>query len=83
MKKILKWLSFLPLAFITMIFLTEKEMQDHAKLQCVVLLLMFIIFATLYFLLIYMKVNKYVVLGIALLLWVIVLVIREKLWYEI
>jgi len=78
MKKILKWLSFLPLAFITMIFLTEEEMQIHAKLQCIGLLSMFIIFVIIYFLLIYMKINRYVALGIALLLWTITLILRQK-----
>lgn len=78
MKKILKWLSLLPLALITMIFLTEDEMQNHAKLECVGLLSMFIIFAIIYFLLIYIKVNRYVALGIALLLWAITLALRQK-----
>jgi hypothetical protein len=78
MKKILKCVRFLPLAFITMIFLTAEEMQNHAKLQCVGLLSMFIIFAIMYFLLIYIKVNRYLALGIALLLWVITLVLRQK-----
>ena len=78
MQKILKCIEFIPLAFITMFFLTEDEMKNHTKLQCVGLFTMFIIFAILYCLFIYMKVNKYVAFGIALFLWFINLALRRK-----
>lgn len=78
MKKYLKLLSFIPLTFIVMLFLNETELKDHCKLQCVGLLLTFLIFIITYILLIYNNINKYVVIGIAIVLWIISIVVKNK-----
>lgn len=78
MKKYLKFLGFVPIAFIIMFFLNENELKDHAKLQCVILLLTFLIFTVTYILLVWSKINKYVVIGIAIVLWIIAMVAKNK-----
>ena len=76
MKKYLKFLGFVPIAF--MFFLNENELKDHAKLQCVILLLTFLIFTATYILLVWSNINKYVVIGIAIVLWIIAMVAKNK-----
>ena len=78
MKKLSEWMSLLPLALVTFVFLTEKEMGKHAKTQCLSLLLMLILYGILYFLLIHLKVNRYIAIGAAVLLWALIIFVRKK-----
>lgn len=77
MKKYLKHLSFVPITLIMMFFLSENELKDHTKLQSVMLLLTFLIFIITYILLIWKKFNKYVVIGLAIIFWIISIIAKN------
>ena len=80
MKKYLSRIGLFPIALVTMIFLTEKEMDKHAEKMCFGLLLHLIIFSLLYFMLLHLKVNRLVAISIAMILWIVTFFIRQKLY---
>jgi len=78
MKKYLDLITLIPVAIVTMIFIADKELGNHAKNTCIGLLVYLFIFAIVYFMLLHLKVNKWVAVTIALVLWVILTVLRKK-----
>jgi len=80
MKKYLDLITLIPVAIVTMIFIeADKELGNHAKNTCIGLLVYLFIFAIVYFMLLYLKVNKWVAVTIALVLWVILTVLRKSI----
>lgn len=78
MKKYFQWFSLIPLTILTMVFLAEEEMADHAKKQCIGLLMSFIIFAFLYFSLLHLKIDRFIAVGIAITLWIVMFFVKRK-----
>ena len=78
MKKYLDLITLIPMGIVTMIFIADKELGKHAKNACIGLLVYLFIFAIVYFMLLHLKVNKWVAVTIALVLWVILTVLRKK-----
>lgn len=78
MKKYLDLLTLIPIGLVTMIFIADRELGSHAKNACIGLLAYLFIFALVYFMLLHLKVNKWVAIAISLILWVILTVLRKK-----
>jgi hypothetical protein len=78
MKKYLDLITLIPIGIVTMIFIADKELGNHTKNTCIGLLVYLFIFAIVYFMLLQLKVNKWVAVTIALVLWVILTVLRKK-----
>lgn len=78
MKKYLDLLSLIPIGIVTMVFISDKEVGNHAKNTCLVLLSYLFIFVIVYFMLLYLLVNKWVAISIALILWAIISIIKKK-----
>jgi len=79
MKKLCNIISLIPIAFITLIFLSDEEIKKHFKSECVGLLLLFIIFCFIYYLIFCVNCNRYVATAIGLIMWIIVLIIKNKI----
>lgn len=77
MKKYLDLITLIPIGIVTMIFIADKELGNHAKNTCIGLLVYLFIFAIVYFMLLQLKVNKWVAVTIALVLWVILAILRK------
>ena len=77
-KKCCKLIGLIPLAIIAMFFLKEEELQEHAKVQCIGLLLALFIFTLLYSMLIFGKIKKYKALFLTVFLWLIFKIIERK-----
>ena len=80
MKKYLSWIGLLPIALVTMVFLTEKEMNRHAEKMCFGLLISLIIFGLLYFMLLHLQVNRWLAIGIAFSLWIVMFFLKKQLY---
>ena len=78
MKKICNIINLIPIAFITLIFLSEEEMKIHCKSQCISLLALFIIFCLMYYLIFCANCNRYIVSFIGFILWIIISVTKNK-----
>jgi accessory gene regulator protein AgrB len=78
MKKYLDLLTLVPIGIVTMVFIAEKELGLHAKNTCIGLLAYLFVFSIVYFMLLHMKVNKWVAIAIALVLWIIITSLRKK-----
>lgn len=78
MKKFCNIINVIPVAFITLIFLSDEEIKKHCKLQCLSLLVLFIIFCLIYYLIFCANCNRYVASMIGFILWVILLIMKNK-----
>ena len=79
LKKLRDIISLLPIAFIILIFLSDEEMEKHCKSQCISLLALFIIFCLIYYLIFCANCNRYVAIMIGVILWVILIIMKNKL----
>lgn len=80
MKKYLSWFGLIPLTLVTMVFLTEKELHDHAAKTCFGMLLGLIVYSLLYFMLLHLQVNKWVAIMIACVLWIFAFFVKKQLY---
>ena len=78
MKKLCNIISFIPIAFITLIFLSDEEMKKHCKSQCISLLSLFIIFCFIYYLIFCANCNRYVATMIGLIIWIFMLILKNN-----
>ena len=79
MKKLYDIISFIPIAFITLIFLSDEEMKKHCKSQCINLLSLFIIFCFIYYLIFCANCNRYLATIIGLIIWIVILILKNKI----
>ena len=82
MKKYVSWLGFLPIALVTLILTEEQDTNTYAGKICISLLMSLFIFGLLYFMLLYMKMKKWVAISISFILWIIAIVIKRKFLYN-
>lgn len=80
MYKYISWFGLIPVSIILMGFITEDDLCKHTEKVCFGLLLSLIVFTILYFMLLHLKVKKYIALSIATSLWIIAFVIRRKIY---
>jgi hypothetical protein len=78
MKKYLDLLTLIPIGLVTMVFIADKELNIHAKNTCISLLLYLFIFSIVYFMLLHLKINKWLAISIAMILWIIITILRKK-----
>ena len=76
--KLCNIIGLIPIAFITLIFLSEKEIKQHCKLQCISLFSLFIIFCLIYYLIFCANCNRYISTAIGLIIWIFILVLNNK-----
>lgn len=79
MKKLCNIISFIPIAFITLIFLSDEEIKKHCKSQCIGLLSLFIIFCFIYYLIFCANCNRYLAIMIGLIIWIIIMILKNKI----
>lgn len=78
MKKLCNIIGLIPIAFITLIFLSDEEMKKHCKYQCISLLSLFIIFCLIYYLIFCANCNRYIATAIGLIIWIFILILKNK-----
>lgn len=81
MKKYFDWFGIIPIAMVGMLtsMNTHKEMEEHAKKNCVAYLYYLLIFIMLYLLLVYAKLHRYVAVFIAVVIWVVIFLARKMI----
>lgn len=79
MKKLCNIISFIPISFITLIFLSDEEMKKHCKSQCISLLSLFIIFCFIYYLIFCANCNRYLATMTGLIMWIVLLLLKNKI----
>lgn len=80
MNKYMSWVGIIPITIILMGFLTEDDLSKHTEQTCVGLLLSLIVFITLYFMLLYGKLKKWVALIFGTVLWCIAFLIKKHMY---
>jgi hypothetical protein len=78
MKKYLDLLTLVPIGILTMVFITDKELGLHCKNTCIGLVAYLFVISIVYLMLLYLKLNKWVAISIAIVLWIILSVLRKK-----
>jgi hypothetical protein len=77
-KKYIDFITLIPIGIVTMVFIADKELNSHTKNACVGLLVYLFIFTIVYFMLLHLKVNKWIAIGLAIIMWVILTILRKK-----
>lgn len=78
-KKYFDLLGLLPIALITLCFLTEEDLHKKTKNLCIGNLLSLSIFIALYIMLLFLKIRKCIALSISIILWVLFVIVRKRL----
>lgn len=78
MKKYLDYFTLIPIGIVTMLFMTDTDLCLHCKNTCLFLLSYLLIFCFLYIILLYMKMNKWMVVSIAIVLWILLISLKKK-----
>jgi hypothetical protein len=78
--KIKQILIFIPIAIIAMIFVTEKDIHQHTKNTCIGLSIYLLVFMVIYLLILKFNCKKWIVILLALILWIILTLLRKKVY---
>ena len=78
-KNITDLLSLLPIALITLCFVTEDNLYNKTKNLCIGQILYLFLFSSLYIMLLFLKIKKWVALFISMILWILLVIFRKSL----
>jgi len=79
MTKYTELIGLIPmLIIVTLVVDTHIDVEKRIKHGCVTCVMYLLLFLLLYVLLLHVKLNKYVAIGIILFLWIVIFFIRRK-----
>lgn len=77
MKEIFNVIKILPITLLTMFFLSDSELKEHARLNCIFYFIYLLMFILLYIMCVILKINKWICVITMLILFIIFFMLKK------